>query len=271
MDHMEALPDDAIAAILRCLPRKDLARCRRVCKAWLAIVDGRRLLRRNHHLPDMVEGIFANYCSHDRPHFLGRPSTQHPGVDYGNLHFLPGYAEDDNKILDHCNGLLLYGDGYNLLCDGMRVFCVVNPATRRWERLPGTPGKEDYAAYLAFDPTVSPHYNVFLIQPKDLGLFDASDCKSAEVLPEQLIEENFTINWSSGRTTMDMEEPPHSTEWPPPELMLDVFSSSTGQWQKTLFVREDGATACIVMEHYTFYFTVAHLSPGSHCIVANIK
>ncbi|XP_020198712.1 F-box protein At5g07610-like [Aegilops tauschii subsp. strangulata] len=184
MDHTEALPDDALAAILGRLARQDLAACRRVRRAWLAIVDGRRLLPRNHHLPDSVEGIFANYWSYERPHFLGRPSTRHRGVDYGNLHFLPGYSEDNNIIVDHCSGLLLYGDGYKLYCcGGLRVFCVVNPATRRWERLPGTPDKESSTAYLAFDPTTSPHYKVFLIQPKDLGLFDVTDCESAEVSP----------------------------------------------------------------------------------------
>ncbi|KAI5002196.1 hypothetical protein ZWY2020_026846 [Hordeum vulgare] len=91
MDHMEALPDDAIAAILRCLPRKDLARCRRVCKAWLAIVDGRRLLRRNHHLPDMVEASSPTTAATTARTSSAAP-PQHPGVDYGNLHFLPGYA-----------------------------------------------------------------------------------------------------------------------------------------------------------------------------------
>ena len=57
MDHTETLPDDALAAILGRLARRDLGRVRR---AWLAVVDGRRLLPRRRHLPDSVEGIFAN-------------------------------------------------------------------------------------------------------------------------------------------------------------------------------------------------------------------
>ncbi|XP_073351804.1 uncharacterized protein [Aegilops tauschii subsp. strangulata] len=165
MDHTETLPDDALAAILG--RRRDLAACRRVRRAWLAVMDGRRLLPRRHHLPDSVEGIFANYCDYHRPHFLGRPSTRHRRVDYGNLHFLPGYTEDHNMIVGHCNG-------YNFYCGSMRAFCVVNPATRRWVRLPATFDQEFCAPYLAFDPTMSPHYKVFLIQPKDLGLFDVS-------------------------------------------------------------------------------------------------
>uniref|UniRef100_M8BJJ2 F-box domain-containing protein n=1 Tax=Aegilops tauschii TaxID=37682 RepID=M8BJJ2_AEGTA len=121
MDHTEALPDDALAAIIGRLGPRDLAASRCVRKAWRAVVDARRLLL-PHLLPHSVEGIFANYYNHHRPQFLARPSTRHPGVDYGNLHFLPGYTNGRNKIADHCNGLLLYGD--------TRQFCVVNPATR---------------------------------------------------------------------------------------------------------------------------------------------
>ncbi|XBI22138.1 hypothetical protein VPH35_063190 [Triticum aestivum] len=202
MDHTETLPDDALAAILGRLARRDLGRVRR---AWLAVVDGRRLLPRRHHLPD----------------------------------------SDHNMIVDHCNGLLLYGDGYNFYCGSMRAFCVVNPATRRWVRLPATFDQEFCAPYLAFDPTMSPHYKVFLIQPKDLGLFDVSDCASREVSPEQLIEEYFTISSRYSEST-SMEEELHSMEWPPPELTLDVFSSSTRQWQKISFTREGGTMTRVV-------------------------
>ena len=109
----------------------------------------------------------------------------------------------------------------------------------------GACDQEFCAPYLAFDPTMSPHYKVFLIQPKDLGLFDASDCASREVSPEQLIEEYFTISSRYSQST-SMEEELHSTEWPPPELTLDVFSSSTGQWQKISFTREGGTMTRVV-------------------------
>ena len=212
MDHTEALRDDALAAILGRLQTHDLAASRCVRRAWHAVVDARQLL-----LPHSAEGIFANYYNHHRPQFLARPSTRHPGVDYGNLHFLPGYTNGRNKIADHCNGLLLYGD--------TRQFCVVNPATRRWQRLPEiNDNTEVYEAHLAFDPVVSPHYDVFLITSKDLGLFDVTDCKDAEVPPEQLVEENFTISIRYlSKPTWSTEVPQHSAEWPSPVLTLDIF------------------------------------------------
>lgn len=64
MDLMEmALPDDALAIILRCLPLRDLAVCRCVCKAWRAVVAGRRLPLA-HLLPHAVHGIFVNYIDY---------------------------------------------------------------------------------------------------------------------------------------------------------------------------------------------------------------
>ncbi|XP_020198711.1 uncharacterized protein [Aegilops tauschii subsp. strangulata] len=150
MDHTEALRDDALAAILGRLQTHDLAGSRCVRRAWHAVVDARRLL-----LPHSAEGIFANYNDHHRSQFLARPSTS--CVDHSNLHFLPNYTEGHRKIADHCKVLLLYGD--------TREFFVANPATRRWQRLPGAHDDgECREAYLAFDPAASPHYEVFFFK-----------------------------------------------------------------------------------------------------------
>jgi hypothetical protein len=241
MDHTEALPHDVLAGVFGRLSPRDLAVSRCVRRAWWAIVDRRRLLLlRAEDLPHSVEGIYANYSDHERPQFLGRPSTQHPDVDYGNLHFLPDYTDGYMTIADHCNGLLLYGD--------TREFCVVNPATRRWERLPSMSDHGQYCtAYLAFDPTVSPHYEVFLIPSKDLGLFDLTDCKQAEVPPEQLIEENFTLSISYlSKIPWTTDVPQYSVEWPTPLLTLEFFSSSTGLCKESSFARKGSATTSAV-------------------------
>ncbi|TVU47500.1 hypothetical protein EJB05_07103, partial [Eragrostis curvula] len=151
-----ALPDDALAAILVRLPPRSLAACRCVCTTWRAVVDGRRLLLQ-HVLPHAVRGIFVNYIDYRRPRFFARPSSAaaRPAID-GNLDFLPGYGTSFRPIIDHCNGLLLYG--------GAREMYVANPATRRWQHLPPCKdGGTDCNAYLVFDPAVSPHYEVFLI------------------------------------------------------------------------------------------------------------
>ncbi|GJN23723.1 hypothetical protein PR202_gb11396 [Eleusine coracana subsp. coracana] len=70
---------------------------------------------------------------------------------------------DPISIVHCCNGLLLLDSR------------VVNPATRQWERLPPCPALPDPRtvyfgdndAYIAFDPTMSPHYEV-LLSPKSV-------------------------------------------------------------------------------------------------------
>ncbi|CAN6320452.1 unnamed protein product [Urochloa humidicola] len=161
------LPDDALAAILRRLPQRTLAESRRVCKAWRAVVDARRLLRpHKHNLPHAVRGIFVNFVDYRCPRFFARPfSPYRPAGIGGNLlDFLPGYSRSFAPIVDHCNGLLLYGRG--------REFIVVNPATRRWELLPLRMELSDYVAHLVFDPAISPHYEVVLIPsvPQDASV-----------------------------------------------------------------------------------------------------
>ncbi|GJN12046.1 hypothetical protein PR202_ga30289 [Eleusine coracana subsp. coracana] len=135
---MGALPDNALAGILRLLPPRSLAVSRCVCKAWLAIIDARALLL-PHLLPHSIRGIFLNYVDYHRPHHFTRPSSTSPlfpKVVDGMLDFLPvetieGVC-DCWWVLDHCNGLLL--------CDFPRIMrrdlCVCNPATRRWTLLP---------------------------------------------------------------------------------------------------------------------------------------
>ncbi|KAK3151251.1 hypothetical protein QOZ80_3AG0243570 [Eleusine coracana subsp. coracana] len=158
-DTETAVPDDALAGIFGRLPPHTLAACRCVCKAWRALIDARGLLL-PHALPHALRGIFINYIDYPRPGlFFARPSasTRH-GIINGNdlLGYLPASTSSDISVLDHCNGLLLYG--------GARELYVVNPATRQWERLPPLPADaSEYLAYLVFDPAVSLHYEVFLI------------------------------------------------------------------------------------------------------------
>ncbi|XBH60870.1 hypothetical protein VPH35_115396 [Triticum aestivum] len=151
-----ALPDDALAEVLRRLPPHVLAEARRVCKAWRDAVDGRL---RGNLLPRSVCGIFINFTQTFFSEFFSRPSTC-PAID-GGLDFLPCMGV---KVTDHCHGLLLCREsGDNAL---PRDY-VVNPATRRWVRLPKRPPPHmpgfEQTAYLTFEPAVSMHYQVFLI------------------------------------------------------------------------------------------------------------
>ncbi|CAL4914528.1 unnamed protein product [Urochloa decumbens] len=189
------LPDDLIANVLRRLPPRSLAVSRCVCTAWRGLVDARRLLRAD-QLPRSVGGIFLNYCALYSPEFLSRP-TAGPTIS-GDLEFVPGISE----VVDHCNGLLLVEettDDY-----------VCNPATRRWARVPPCPvpcrkDRRYRIKCLGYDPTVSPHFEVFLIPS----------------LPHP-------------------SSPPQSDAWPPSSYALQVFSSKTWCWEERSFVLEGG-------------------------------
>ncbi|TVU06974.1 hypothetical protein EJB05_47012, partial [Eragrostis curvula] len=76
------------------------------------------------------------------------------------LSFLPKDPENDSwEVVDICNGLVLCLTQWGLY--------VCNPATRRWTLLPNyyTAASNGYntCAYIAFDPIMSPHYEVFKI------------------------------------------------------------------------------------------------------------
>uniref|UniRef100_A0A0E0B9X0 F-box domain-containing protein n=1 Tax=Oryza glumipatula TaxID=40148 RepID=A0A0E0B9X0_9ORYZ len=165
----ELLPDDVLEFILRrlALSPRSLAACRGVCKAWRAIIDTRCPPPHPDLLPLSLAGIFfANfYCPiEDLPGFFARRGRHHRARIFPKLNYLDDAPISKLEAHDHCNGLLLL-DEY-----------IVNPATRRWVRLPLTPewspAGSDLEAmvtdssreeYLVFDPTVSPHYEVFSI------------------------------------------------------------------------------------------------------------
>ncbi|CAL4939561.1 unnamed protein product [Urochloa decumbens] len=190
------LPDDLVADVLRRLPPRSLAVSRCVCVAWRGLVDARRLLRAD-LLPRSVGGIFLNYCALYSPEFLSSP-TARPTIS-GDLEFVPGISE----VVDNCNGLLLVEettDDY-----------VCNPATRRWARVPTCPvpwrkDRRYRIKCLAYDPTVSPHFEVFLIPS----------------LPHP------------------SKHPQPQSEWPPSSYALQVFSSKTWCWEERSFVLEGG-------------------------------
>jgi hypothetical protein len=202
-----ALPEDLLAEVLRRLPPHFLAASRRVCRAWRGTVDARL---RGHLLSRSVRGIFINYVTHRYgfSEFFSRPSTG-PAIR-GGLDFLPC---DGVKVADHCDGLLLCCD------DREEREYVVNPATRRWARLPRRPPPHlpgfGQSAYLAFDPNASPHYQVF-------------------VIPRLL---------AAGKT--DNDDSLVEFEWPPASYVLHVFSSTAGRWDERTFLREGKAAGVI--------------------------
>ncbi|KAM0884014.1 hypothetical protein ACQ4PT_031253 [Festuca glaucescens] len=208
-DKTRLLPDDVLAAVLGRLAPRDLAVCRCACKAWLAIIDARRILRAE-LLPHTLAGIFINFNELKYSEFFCRPP---PSEGLGVRERLVYH-----HAMDHCNGLLLQ---YNY---------VANPATG-WEaplppRPPPSLGMECFPdeAYLVFDPAVSPHYQVFLIPQVPYIELDI------EPFEEPDIEIDPTILES---------------EWPPSLCPLRVFSSLTGRWEERQFLREGEAAGTV--------------------------
>ncbi|BAF12770.1 uncharacterized protein [Oryza sativa Japonica Group] len=211
-----ALPDDVLAEVLRRLAPRSLAACRCVCKPWRDLVDDRRLLRAD-LLPRSLAGIFVNFHCLYSSEFFARPPAAAAAIS-GNFDFLPPKDEYDqyrhHQVEGHCNGLLLirFRD------------LVVNPATRWWDRLPPRPLPRDEmdridAAYLVFDPAVSPrHYEVFLTP---------------------------SFRWKSESEKAELDPMVEASEWPPESYTLPVFSSRTGLWQERSFIRQGQAAGTI--------------------------
>jgi hypothetical protein len=235
------LPDDVLADVFRRLAPRWLATSRCVRSNWRAAIDAHRHLRAD-LLPLSFHGIFLHFMDHKFPEFFSRPSSSMGTLAIsGKLDFLPNtntntsskvfdqdyYLDWQNyDILHHCNGLLLLNK------------YVVNPATQRWDPLPPQPPHlkpvvqidgyrhTTFMMYLAFDPMLSQHYEVFIIP--------------------QLHTRNFKDYFDPL-----MEKP--ASPW-----ILRVFSSRSSQWELRSFVEEGDVvgTATNIMVSSLPQFTV---------------
>lgn len=202
--------------ILRHLPPRSLAASRCVCTTWRATVDHHRLLRAD-LLPLSLDAIIYDKVEIDAPILFSRRSTSRyitSRLDY--LEEDPAYGEYAGEMKDHCNGLILIQNDV-----------VVNPATRQWAPLPPLPcacprprmattscGRCHNNRYLVYDPTMSPHYEVFFIPrvPGDVPADSDTAC---------------------------------TTEWPPSQYVMHVFSSRTKCWKQRSFARDGDAPGTI--------------------------
>ncbi|TVT98527.1 hypothetical protein EJB05_56139, partial [Eragrostis curvula] len=216
------LPEDVLADILRRLAPRGLAASRCVCKAWRDAIDARRLLR-TELLPLSPGGIFINFHNYYISEFFSRPSTSRPSISSKHDYLPDAGTRSWSKVLDHCNGLLLVV-AYDVL--DRRLEYVLNPATRFCAPLPPCPPplvemNSSSEKYLVYDPTISPHYEVFSI---------TSFWYNNNRLPEDPVVEQ--------------------SEWPPSIYVIHVFSSRTGCWEQRSYVREGEAAGTIAdMRH----------------------
>jgi hypothetical protein len=243
---MDNLPEEMLAHVLRRLPPRSLATSRSVCKDWRAVVDARGLLLAVLHLvPRSLGGIFVNHIGKETHGFFSRGGGASP-ADHA-LSFLPGRRMcRASRVLDHRNGLLIYQNEADLF--------VCNPATRRCAALPPPPTLDRrfyrHRLYLMFDPTVSLHYDV---------LYFPEVPEKPKPYPERRIG-------VGGRSFLVLHDsydnlPPSvreayehdvntvgAMEWPPFSYGVQVYSSRTGQWEETRFIRQGNTSALTVSD-----------------------
>ena len=222
------LPDDVLVDVLRRLPHRCLAASRCVCRAWRAVVDSRRLLRAE-LLPLSPAGLFINfhgYSYSDVTELFSRPSSAAaaaagPPVS-GMRHYLPEAAGKSwGYVRDHCHGLLLV-DGAGRDDYHRPLQFVLNPATR-WvaplplRRPPHVEVNSCEDRYLAYDPAVSPHYQVVSVT--------RFLCKRE---PGDIFYD---------RPNYQLDPAVERSEWPPSVYTLHVLSSRTGRWEERPFDR----------------------------------
>ncbi|CAO2174074.1 unnamed protein product [Urochloa humidicola] len=214
MEGMEKLlPEDVLTNIIRRLAPRYLAISRCVCKTWCAIIDARNLLHAD-LLPRSVCGIFIHFNELSMSEFFSRP-LKGPKVS-GNFDHLPL----SSRVIGHCDGLLLFGN------------YVVNPATRQSAPLPPCPSPNmiadyiDHREYLVFDPTLSPHYEVFMIPW--IRVRTQSYVRYGMVIPDDKLDPAI-----------------EELEWPPSPCILPVFSSKMKVWEERSFVREGEAAGSV--------------------------
>ncbi|XP_073354035.1 F-box protein At5g07610-like [Aegilops tauschii subsp. strangulata] len=166
-------PYDVLLNVLRRLPRRALARSRRVCRAWRAIVDAHALLVPHSFPRGEFPGVYANYfLSSPRSAFFAPPPPR-SGVDpaarfrrpiaWNDLVLDPHVWRDWGYVQRHCNGLLLVRDRCKF--EYVNHVHVCNPATMWRARLPSPPKpwpRGVQGMFLAFDPAVSRHHEVFM-------------------------------------------------------------------------------------------------------------
>ncbi|KAF7060932.1 hypothetical protein CFC21_067672 [Triticum aestivum] len=234
---MDLAPQDVLAEVLRRLAPRSLAACRCVCKGWRAVVDANRLLRPD-LLPLMLDAIFYETCPYNIPMLFSGPATGRRVT--GKLDYLDWLLNDVFPIMDCCNGLLL-------MC-----YHVVNPATPQWVRLPPLPPSCTAAGctrcssenrYLAYDPALSPYYEVFLIP-------------------------NISFKLPTRHICMHIcgdDESVSAMEWPPSPYIMHVFSSKTGCWKERSLLREGEATGTVA-DVKAVYDTVSFLLYAAYSV-----
>lgn len=167
------LDQDLLTLILLRVPIRKLICFASVSKLWHSLITAPRfsLLRSNGDLPLRTSGLFfqINVCKMGVPNFISfvpLDNDNHTTSPFRELPF--GCTRDPRnsriRIVHSCAGLLLCSSSSpNVVIDSDFRYYIYNPTTNQLLTLPKNDHWDhSFAAVLAFDPSKSPHYRVFL-------------------------------------------------------------------------------------------------------------
>ncbi|KAF0889827.1 hypothetical protein E2562_033218 [Oryza meyeriana var. granulata] len=211
------LPDDLLANVLGRLPPCSLAASRCVRKDWCALIDDRRLLRME-LLPLRLDAFFFMGQFLEPQHYFFSPPSAARRID-GRLDSFGTFKPGDLRIMDHCNGLLLFSKQ------------LANLATRQWMHLPTMPPSRCNDGMtnlwtdlcLVYDPMVSPHH---------FEIFEVP------LVPDSIFYRSIKLDPGSDSSKKFIKE---SSQWPlSSPCTTHVFSSRKWRWEERSFVRQEG-------------------------------
>ncbi|KAJ1288079.1 hypothetical protein BS78_02G061800 [Paspalum vaginatum] len=189
-----AVPDDILVGILSRVSAKSLCQFQCVSKAWRDLIDDPCNRKK---LPQAMQGLFYSYTTKKISELDGSkfsvdyfsfvdlrtarsvPVFVDPCFSY--LMELPGIQFLD--LLDSCNGLILFANRRHRYSETLG-YIVCNPTTKQWQDVPtcGNPlPQERTLSYLAFDPALSPHFQLVQFEATSVEKFTSVRAYSSEM------------------------------------------------------------------------------------------
>ncbi|GFY80906.1 hypothetical protein Acr_01g0007150 [Actinidia rufa] len=186
---------DLLTEILLCLPAKSLLRLKSVSKHWLSLISDPQFAfnhtRRNPN--SLISGLYVYYkpwVTNERRSISLNGDSKCP-----TLAFLHRFGEGmTDKLVSSCNGLFLCSN------DRKMRYLACNLTTQKCTALPEPRSRSHrsryhFGAYLAFDPSKSPHYKVVLVSYDDSYLVSPGTFYDIDIYPSK------TASWKHMRLT----------------------------------------------------------------------
>ncbi|CAL5365304.1 unnamed protein product [Camellia sinensis] len=202
--HAIAGNDDALSEILLRTPVKSLIRFKSVSKHWSSLISNPHfsLLHTLRHSASKPSALLLRLTPPDFDFVplrdsLSKSPSPPPFRSLNSILHRP--SGSGTKILQSCNGLLLCCSFPHSI-GNVRRYYVVNPTTkhRLLLDLPRADVSSVFGVNLAFDPSISPHYNVVFVRSTPLSIH----CRQIEIYSSET--RSWRLSGDSFRPQFDM-------------------------------------------------------------------